>query len=103
MNSAMPRPPVLSATDPVPLDEGIARLESGKADASIRIDFGAGIVGEVTDDSGLDGLLQRARGVRLIQMIARGEDIESAAHLRSSKPVVHPLVKEILDALRQSD
>lgn len=86
----------------VSLDEGIELLESGKADVSISIDFGDGVVGKADDDD-LDGLLQRARGLRLISMMAAGETIEQPASMRSGKPVLHPLVKEILDALRSSD
>ncbi|MEM5516982.1 hypothetical protein WNY37_08465 [Henriciella sp. AS95] len=99
----MPRQPVSLDGQVLSLDEAIALLESGKADTSIRIDFGGGVIGQPEDQSDLDGLLQRARGVRLIKMIADGDAIESAQHLRSGKPALHPLVEEILDALRQSD
>ncbi|MEQ9315171.1 MAG: hypothetical protein RLN72_04920 [Henriciella sp.] len=87
----------------VSLDEGIALLESGKADASICIDFGEGVFGQAEDENDLDGLLQRARGLRLIRMMVAGEEIEQPVTMRSGKPALHPLVEEILDALRNAD
>ncbi|MGB3627197.1 MAG: hypothetical protein WA989_15300 [Henriciella sp.] len=85
------------------LDDGIALLESGKADAAICINFGDGVFGQAENEDDLDGLLQRARGLRLIRMMVDGEAIEQPASMRSSKPALHPLVKEILDALRSAD
>lgn len=86
----------------VPLDEGISRLETGTADAGIRIDFGDGMVGTAGDDGNLDGLLQRARGLRLIKLMAELKPVERTAQLRKDKSALHPAVEEILDALRPS-
>jgi hypothetical protein len=86
----------------VSLDEGIQLLEKGMADASTRIDFGDGLVGEVASDDGLDNLLQRARGLRLITMMSENENVERPASMRSSSPTLHVVTEEILDALRQS-
>ena len=87
----------------VSLEEGISLLEKGQADDSIRIDFGEGIYGSVQDSGTLEGLLQRARGVRLIKMMAEERAVERPAHMRNGKPALTPLVQEILDALRPSD
>jgi hypothetical protein len=85
------------------LDEGISRLETGTAGADIQIDFGEGVIGSVTDDSELDSLLQRARGLRLIKMMAELKPVERPAHMRKDKTALHPAVEEILDALRPAD
>ena len=87
----------------LPLDEGIARLETGTADADIQIDFGEGVIGNVSDDDELDSLLQRARGLRLIKMMAELKPVERPAHMRKNKTALHPAVEEILDALRPAD
>ncbi|WP_300376753.1 hypothetical protein [Henriciella sp.] len=88
---------------PVPLEEGIALLESGGATKTIRIDFGGGVHGSVSEAGTLEGLLQRARGVRLIKMMAERQSVDRPAHMRNGKPALTPLVEEILDALRPSD
>ena len=87
----------------VTLEEGIARLEAGTADASIRIDFGDGIVGMAEGKNDLDGLLQRARGLRLIKLMAELKPVERPAQMRKDKSALHPSVEEILDALRPAD
>ncbi len=87
----------------LPLDEGISRLETGTADADIQIDFGEGVVASVSGDDELDGLLQRARGLRLIKMMAELKPVDRPAHMRKDKTALHPAVEEILDALRPAD
>ncbi|WP_084398419.1 hypothetical protein [Henriciella aquimarina] len=87
---------------PLPLDEAIELLESGEADLSIRVDFGHGYIGTASRAEDLPGLLQRARGLRLLKAMADEEPVERPAGLRSGMSVLHPLVEEILDALKQS-
>ena len=87
---------------PLPLDRAIELLESGEADENICIDFGGGYVGTADGPDDLPGLLQRARGLRLVMMMAEMKPVERPVHLRSGMSALHPLVKEILDALRQS-
>lgn len=86
--------------DILPLDDAIARMESGEADEDIRIDFGGGVVGDVLEGGGLEALLQRARGLRLIRMMAERKTVERPSHMRRGKTALHPAVEEILDALR---
>lgn len=88
---------------PVSLEEGISLIETGQADACIRIDFGDGIIGSASEPDGLDGLLQRARGLRLIKVMGEQKPVERPAHMRKHKAALHPTVEEILDALRQAD
>jgi hypothetical protein len=84
------------------LDAAIQALETGTVDVPVRVEFGNNMTVEATHESELDGLLQRARGLRLIAMIAGGETVERPASMRKGKPALHPEVKEILDALRRS-
>lgn len=85
------------------LDEGIALIESGSATLPVCIDFGADTICCAQTSFELDSLLQRARGLRMITLMAEGKQIERPAHMRSVKPALHPLVKEILDALGRSN
>jgi len=87
----------------VPLEEGISLIEAGRGDESIRIDFGGGIIGSASEPDGLEGLLQRARGLRLIKVMAELKPVERPAHMRKHKAALLPAVEEILDALRQAD
>ena len=87
---------------PVSLDEAISLLETGQADPDLCVDFGDGHYGTAKEHHGLDGLLQRARGLRLIALMARGEPVDRPAHMRSGKAVLHPSVEEILDALMRA-
>ena len=57
----------------------------------------------MSGDDELDGLLQRARGLRLIKMMAELKPVERPAHMRKDKTALHPAVEEILDALRPAD
>ena len=69
----------------------------------MQIDFGEGVVASVSGDDELDGLLQRARGLRLIKMMAELKPVDRPAHMRKDKTALHPAVEEILDALRPAD
>lgn len=103
MTNAEASLPPESAADPVQLEEAITLLETGQAEMTIRVDFGDGYFGVADGPYGLEGLLQRARGLRLIAMMARGEPVERPGGMRSGKPVLHPLVEEILDVVKTAD
>ena len=87
---------------PLPIDKAIAQLEAGKADASICVDLGDGFCARADGVNQLDGLLQRARGLRLLTLMAEQRTVERPGAMRSGKSGLHPVVEEILDALRSS-
>ncbi len=88
------------AVKPVDLETGIAALEAGTADITLCIDLGGGMIGRADGPHQLDGLLQRARGLRLINMMIENEAADRPADIRSGKSALHPVVEEILDALK---
>ncbi len=87
-------PPIVS------LDEGIALIESGNAPENICVDIGHDILARANGSKGLQGLLQRLRGHRMVLARASGEASDSVVPMRSGKPDMHPDVAEILDALK---
>lgn len=102
MASASVKQQNMDACNLLGLDAGIAALEAGNADASLCIDFGGGLIGKADGPHQLAGLLQRARGLRLISLMVEKNAVERPADMRSGKPALHPSVKEILDALKSS-
>ena len=82
------------------LSAAIEALEKGKVSAPVRIAVEDGIALEALETCELAALLQRARGLRLITMLAAGENVERPANMRLDKPALHPRVREILDALK---
>jgi hypothetical protein len=82
------------------LAEAIEVLERGGLSAPVSIQLGDDVVLEAGTDHEIDGLLQRARGLRLISMIAAGETVERPSSMRQDRPALHARVKEILDALK---
>ena len=84
------------------LEDAIEAIEKGKVGVPIRLELANDVTMEATHESELDGLLQRARGLRLITMIANGETVERPASMRKGKPALHPEVEDILDALKRS-
>ena len=84
----------------VSLDEGIALIESGEAPETICVDIGHEVLVRADGSKGLQGLLQRLRGHRMILALSSGETAPSVVAMRSGKPDLHPDVAEILDALR---
>lgn len=84
------------------LDKAIEALEKGQVSVPVRIEFADDISAEATHDSELDGLLQRARGLRLVAMISEGHAVDRPSSMRKGKPALHPEVEEILDALKRS-
>ncbi|MEO1661635.1 MAG: hypothetical protein AAFR51_11650 [Pseudomonadota bacterium] len=87
-------PPIVS------LDEGIALIESGKAPENLCVDIGHDILVRADGRKGLQGLLQRLRGHRMVMTLASGEASDRVVPMRSGKPDMHPDVAEILDALK---
>ena len=84
------------------LDKAIEAMEKGLGSVPVRIEFADDISAEATHASELDGLLQRARGLRLVAMIAEGQSVDRPSSMRKGKPALHPEVEEILDALKRS-
>lgn len=84
----------------VSLDEGIALIESGEAPDSLCVEIGHEILVRADGSKGLQGLLQRLRGHRMILALSSGEAASSVVAMRSGKPEMHPDVAEILDALK---
>ena len=87
-------------TPAVSLDEGISLIESGEAPDDLCVDIGHEMVVRADGAQGLQGLLQRLRGHRMILALSSGEAAPSVVAMRSGKPELHPDVAEILDALK---
>lgn len=83
----------------VSLDEGISLIESGEAPEGLAVDIGHEILVRADGGQGLQGLLQRLRGHRMVLALSSGETGPSVVAMRSGKPELHPDVAEILDAL----
>jgi hypothetical protein len=81
------------------LDDAIALIEAGNAPETIGVDIGHDHLLRADGAKGLQGLLQRLRGHRMILALANGEVAHSVVPMRSGKPDMHPDVAEILDAL----
>ena len=84
----------------VSLDEAIALIEAGDAPDTICVDIGHEVLVRADGVKGLQGLLQRLRGHRMILALSSGETAPSVVVMRSGKPEMHPDVAEILDALK---
>lgn len=82
------------------LADAIEALERGAVTAPVSIQLADNVVLEAAEDDEVDGLLQRARGLRLIMMIAAGETVQRPSSMRHDRPALHARVKDILDALR---
>lgn len=87
-------------TPTVSLDEGIALIESDQAPETLCVDIGHEVLVRADGSKGLQGLLQRLRGHRMILALSSGETAPSVVAMRSGKPELHPDVAEILDALK---
>jgi hypothetical protein len=90
----LPEPPIVS------LDEAIEMIEADKAPDTICVDIGHKTLVRANGPKGLQGMLQRLRGHRMILSLSSGELAQSVVPLRSGKPDMHPDVAEILDALK---
>lgn len=84
----------------VSLDDGIAMIEAGDAPETLCVDIGHDTVIRADGIHGLQGLLQRLRGHRMILALSSGETAPSVVPMRSGKPDMHPDVAAILDALK---
>ncbi len=83
----------------VSLDDGIALIEADNAPENLCVDIGDETLARADGVKGLQGLLQRLRGHRMILALSSGEMAPSVVAMRSGKPELHPDVAEILDAL----
>lgn len=88
-------------TGPVDLETGIKLIETLRAGSDLRVDLGNGMIAKADGAQGLQGLLQRLRGHRMILAMAAGATASGIAPMRSSKPDMHPDVAIILDALKR--
>lgn len=82
------------------LADAIEALERGAVTAPVSIQLADNVVLEAAENDEIDGLLQRARGLRLIMVIAAGETVQRPSSMRHDRPALHARVKDILDALR---
>lgn len=85
---------------PVDLDTAITLIETLQASPDIRVDLGDGMMARADGAQGLQGLLQRLRGHRVILAMAAGAISTGVQPMRSGKPDMHPDVAIILDALK---
>ena len=84
----------------VTLDDGIAMIEAGNAPENLCVDIGHSKPLRADGVKGLQGLLQRLRGHRMILALSSGELAPTVVPMRSGKPDMHPDVAAILDALK---
>ncbi len=84
----------------VSLEEAISLIESGEASETIVVDIGLDRLVRADGAQGLQGLLQRLRGHRMVLALSSGEATSSVVAMRSGRPELHPDVAEILDALK---
>ena len=84
----------------VSLDDSIAMIEAGAEPETISEDLDDGVQLRANGAQGLQGLLQRLRGHRMILSLSSGEIAPSVVPMRSGKPDMHPDVAAILDALK---
>jgi len=84
----------------VALDDAIALIEDGAAPDNICVELAPDLMVHANGEKGMQGLLQRLRGHRMILALSEGEATESVVPMRSGKPDMHPDVAEILDALK---
>ena len=84
----------------VSLEEAISLIESGEANETMTVDIGHDRLIRADGAQGLQGLLQRLRGHRMVLALSSGEAADSVVAMRSGRPELHPDVAEILDALK---
>ena len=87
--------------DPVSAEKAIELIEAGEADEAIIVDLGDGVFARADGRQGLQGLLQRLRGHRLILSLANAEAPGEVVAMRDGEPDMHPDVAVILDALEK--
>ncbi|MEL6862114.1 MAG: hypothetical protein AAGL11_09765 [Pseudomonadota bacterium] len=90
----------LNPEETVSLEEAISQIESGEASETITVDIGHDRLVRADGAQGLQGLLQRLRGHRMVLALSSGEATSSVVAMRSGRPELHPDVAEILDALK---
>jgi hypothetical protein len=83
-------------SDAVSLDEAIRLIEAGKGDG-LRVDLGGGRYASANTARGIEGLLQRLRGHKMLLALSADPAV---ARLKGPavEPVPVPAVREILDA-----
>ncbi len=86
--------------DPVDIETAIAMIEAGDADDKLCVDLGQKSVAYADGRLGLQGLLQRLRGHRMLTLMAKADGQSGVISMRSGKPGMHPDVASILDALK---
>lgn len=83
----------------VDFETAISMIEAGDASDTLVVDLGEGVIARAEGRLGLQGLLQRLRGHRMLMAMAHAETHEAVLPMRSGKPDMHPDVATILDAL----
>ncbi|MEM9055090.1 MAG: hypothetical protein AAGB16_07175 [Pseudomonadota bacterium] len=82
------------------LSEAISLLKSGAANNGLAVSLGDRLMTFSGDDVVNGGTLQRLQGLQLVLNTLSVPHQDKIQPLRSGKPVLHPRVAEILDALR---
>lgn len=84
----------------VDIETAISMIEAGDASETITVDLGDGLLARADGRLGLQGLLQRLRGHRLLTALAKSDGDDGIMAMRPEAPDMHPSVAEILDALK---
>ncbi|WOR13768.1 hypothetical protein RYZ27_08315 [Hyphomonas sp. FCG-A18] len=82
------------------MSEAISLLQSGAAEQGLSLALGDRVIAFSADDIASGGALQRLLGLQRVLNTLRVPRQDKVQPLRSGKPVLHPRVAEILDALR---
>ncbi len=86
---------------PLEVEEAIGLIQSGDATENICVNLGGGVLARANGHLGLQGLLQRLRGHKLIEAMATAKSGDQVVTMRPDLPDMHPQVAEILDALKK--
>lgn len=82
------------------LEEAIDRLESGANADDIVVDLGAGVIARADGPRGTEGLLQRLKALRLLQLLASKPDLDFPPGGETMRP--DPRVKAMLDVIAKA-
>lgn len=84
-------------------EDALAHLRAGSFSTGFSVQLADRIIAFNSEDVTSGVALQRLSGLDRLMSALREPASKNVQALRSSKPVLHPRVAEILDALRQKD
>lgn len=85
------------------LEDSLLRLDQRQLSAALNVRVDDRILVFTQEDVQCGAALQRLKGLKRLIGALKEPSTPNVQALRSGKPVLHPRVAEILDALRQKD